>query len=278
MLDTLEADKKVCCPSLGRQPLAHLSIDILLFQVYTPTISLEETPGVTAERLSPRSVFDTNDYLDCVPESWVTSKNGRGRENVSSYFVSVGPDQGLHFDLTSCENDEYYIAVVPSAGNVNPLTGLRAHGDMRQYEMNCPLHGEQFTIDHLCATCGVIWPKQNYIATTGTPTGHFCLPGCFCNERGMNRLLFPASEHMIPVTLFFYRSKETRFGNSDVNEGRENFFARKRARRIIGIEITSEATFYDDPNDLSFWNLDPIGMVVLYVTTREELARILQHC
>ena len=262
------------------RPLAHLAIDLHLFQVYTPkvnAINLGENPNFASGHLVARNVFDTDDFVQSIPETWVTSKKGNGIERVTSYFTSIQEDQGVHFDLTTFENDEFYIAVVPSVGAVNPLTGLNAHCDMRQYRTHCPRHNTEFIHDRYCSRCEFVWPKQNYIATTGTPIGHFCLPGCFCDKLGMHRLLFSSRTHMVPLCLIFYRSKEVRWDSPAFARGKENIFANKRAHNILGMHLNNEARLYDDPNDLSFWNPVPVGMVVLHTATEDEVARILGH-
>jgi len=122
---------------------------------------------------APRMAFLVDEYPAC-PESWVRS-SGR----VKSYFVPVRDGRGvwLNFNDTLAYVPQHVAAVVSIQG-INAVTGLPcADPALEQYIDKCPRHKEAFGPDRFCAKCNFKWPKQNYLATTGTPPGLFWLDG-----------------------------------------------------------------------------------------------------
>jgi len=66
---------------------------------------------------------------------------------------------------------------------------------MEQYIDTCPKHKTKFGPDRYCKKCDFKWPKQNYICTTGTPSGYFWLDG-FKSAEGIVRQYILTAEKM----------------------------------------------------------------------------------
>lgn len=156
----------------------------------------------TVQRLPPyahRNVFAVDDFAGHTPTDWANNRSGVGPENVASYFVGVRAGQGMWFDFNQCENDTHHVAIVPSVQGVNPVTGKPASLDMQQYIRECPVHNIPFTgMSRTCDACGYKWPKQNYVATTGTPRRSFWLDG------------FRQADGRVPAVAFHRRSAARR--------------------------------------------------------------------
>jgi len=131
--------------------------------------------GEGSHRLPPyakRMPFLVDEYPAC-PNSWMKSE---GR--VKSFFVAVEEGKGMWLDLNDNANLDRHVAVVISIQGINPITGLPCKdAQLEQYIDSCPKHKKKFGPDRYCKECGFKWPKQNYLATTGTPNGAFWLDG-----------------------------------------------------------------------------------------------------
>jgi hypothetical protein len=129
-----------------------------------------------AHKLPPyhrRKAFLVDEYPAC-PTDWLRS-SGR----VKSYFVPVIEGNGLWLDFNKCLDDvPQHAAIVVSVQSVNAVTGLAARDtQLEQYRDECPKHKKPFGPDRLCADCGHVWPKQNYLSSAGTPDGGLWLDG-----------------------------------------------------------------------------------------------------
>lgn len=128
---------------------------------------LQELPGYC-----PRNPFLVDEYPLC-PKDWMRS-NGR----VKSYFLGVKEGDGLWLDFNGNNNLPTHLAVVISVQGVNAITGLPCEDpQLEQYIDKCPVHKREFQADRYCPDCEYRWPKQNYLASTGTPHGLFWIDG-----------------------------------------------------------------------------------------------------
>jgi len=119
-----------------------------------------------------RKPFLVDEYPAC-PENWMRSK-GRSK----SYFVAVEEGKGMWLDFNDNEHNTHHVAIVVSIQGINPVTGLPCEdAALEQYLDKCPKHDIEFGPDRYCEKCGYKWPKQNYICTTGTPSGSLWLDG-----------------------------------------------------------------------------------------------------
>ena len=119
-----------------------------------------------------RKAFLVDKYSTC-PNNWMTSE---GR--IKSYFVAVEENQGMWLDFNKNSEHDHEVAIVISVQGINPLTGLPCKDpQLEQYIDNCPKCNVKFGPDRLCKTCGFVYPKQNYISTTGSKIGQLWLDG-----------------------------------------------------------------------------------------------------
>lgn len=254
----------------------------------------------TAQRLpphAPRNVFSVDDFAEHVPADWPKSKVGTGTD-IASYFVGVSAGQGMWFDFNQCSGDTHHIAIVPSIQGVNPVTGKPASLDMQQYETRCPMHKTAFGHGRHCAECGYKWPKQNYVATTGTPAGSFWLDGFRQSDGRVRQWLFTeealrgVATHVLgdargyAVAFAIYRSLQPKpsrpqfatrgafetlgASSKSVTRGMSN----ERSLEVSAGALISQFV-YDDPNDLRFWNQTPVGIIILNYAPESVILDIL---
>lgn len=150
--------------------------------------------GETPNGLPPyrwRKPFLVDEYPAC-PSDWMKSE---GR--ITSYFVPVQEGKGMWLDFNKCvEKSVHDIAIVISIQGINPITGLPCtDAHLEQYIDECPKHKEKFGPNRFCKTCGYKWTKQNYICTTGTPSGMLWLDG-FRTADGIVRQYIMTQEKM----------------------------------------------------------------------------------
>jgi len=165
-----------------------------------------------------RRAYLVDKYPAC-PKSW-----DRSTGNMASYFVPIVNGSGMWLDFN--ETLKYagnHVAVVISVQGVNPLTGLECTDmQLEQYTECCPTHKTKFGPDRLCTTCNFRWPKQNYIATTGTPDGLFWLDGFRAPDGVIRQYLLTTEKargvanaimgekRVFAIGLAFFLSKEPR--------------------------------------------------------------------
>ena len=138
---------------------------------------------------APRKPFLVDDYPAC-PEDWMRSEG-----KAHSYFVPVREDHGMWLDFNR-QTTPYEVACVVSIQGVNAITGMPVEDVyLEQYVEECPKHKEKFGPHRFCKKCDYRWPKQNYIATTGTPNGYFWLDG-FRSADGIVRQYILTAEKM----------------------------------------------------------------------------------
>ena len=128
-----------------------------------------------AQRLPPyakRKSLLVDKFPAC-PQNWMRSAG-----TLASYLTPVQEGQGMWLDFNKNSEHTHEVAIVVSVQGVNPLTGLPCDDQyLEQYVENCPKCKEAFKPERLCEKCGFKYPKQNYISTTGTPTGELWLDG-----------------------------------------------------------------------------------------------------
>ena len=293
-------------------PYPHMTIGSLYG---TLSIGLNTPPGARsdlsdgvekAQRLPPyakRNVYLVDEFAEHVPSDWARSESGRGAEMVSSYFVGVKPGQGMWFDFNPMQNDQFHIAVVPSVQGVNPVTGKPASLSMEQYE-KCPVHERPFARDRYCSGCEYKWPKQNYVATTGTPYGAFWLDGFRQADGKVRQWLFTeealrgVATHVLgdarqyAVAFAIYRSVAQRpprrpifRGGYGVSKGAligssGETFATRSMSASPRLEVAAGALIdqfvYDDPEGIDFWQPKPVGIIMLNYAHEDEIARIVR--
>jgi len=137
-----------------------------------------------------RRAFLVDEYPAC-PEHWMRS-SGR----IKSYFVPVRENTGLWLDFNDCLHTlSTHVAVVVSAQGVNAITGLPCNdAALEQYRDECPKHKKAFGPDRLCTECGHVWPKQNYLASTGQPHGALWIDGFRAEDGVVRQYVFTANE------------------------------------------------------------------------------------
>lgn len=119
-----------------------------------------------------RSSFLVDEYPAC-PKDWLRSE---GR--MTSHFVPIQDGKGMWLDFNKNKDQKYELAIVVSVQGVNAITGMPCKDvQLEQYIDSCPVHNKPFGANRLCEECGYKWPKQNYISTTGTPSGQLWIDG-----------------------------------------------------------------------------------------------------
>ena len=128
----------------------------------------------------PRTSLLTDKYPAC-PKDWMRSNPGCAEQKqaaLKSYFVPVKENSGMWLDFNSNDNHTHHVAILISIQGINPITGLPFNGiQLEQYLEKCPKHNKPFGPDRFCADCNFKWPKQNYLCSTGTPSGYLWLDG-----------------------------------------------------------------------------------------------------
>lgn len=141
-------------------------------------------PGTTIH------AYNVDDYIGC-PDNWRRGGPGEG-----AAFIPVREGTGLWIDFNVNRAHTHEVAIVISIQGVNPITGQPTDGIfLEKYSENCPVHKTQFGADRFCEGCGYKWPPQNYLASTGTPSGLFWLDG-FRAEDGVIRQFVMTAEKM----------------------------------------------------------------------------------
>lgn len=138
----------------------------------------------------PRAVYLVDEYPAC-PAEWMRS-SGRTK----SYFVPIKEGKGMWLDFNQCLGSvPQHIAVVVSVQGINAVTGQPCSDPaLEQYRDECPKHKKPFGPDRLCAECNFKWPKQNYLASTGTPQGALWLDGFRAEDGHIRQYVFTAAE------------------------------------------------------------------------------------
>ena len=159
-------------------------------------IGLNMPPAIKGEGINglppyaKRMSYLVDEYPAC-PDSWMKSE-GRTK----SFFVPVLEDAGMWLDFNENAIHTHHVAVVISIQGINPITGLPCKDvQMEQYIDECPKHKIPFGPDRYCKKCDYKWPKQNYICTTGTPSGLLWLDG-FRSIDGVVRQYILTAEKM----------------------------------------------------------------------------------
>lgn len=138
----------------------------------------------------PRAVYLVDEYPAC-PAEWMRS-SGRTK----SYFVPIKEGKGMWLDFNQCLGSvPQHVAVVVSVQGINAVTGQPCSDPaLEQYRDECPKHKKAFGPDRLCKECNFKWPKQNYLASTGTPQGAFWLDGFRAEDGHIRQYVFTAQE------------------------------------------------------------------------------------
>ena len=175
----------------------------------------ETTHGLPPYR--KRRAFLVDEYPAC-PEDWMRS-TGR----IKSYFVPIVEGAGLWLDFNRNSSHGNHTATVVSVQGVNAITGLPCKdAQLEQYRHQCPRHKKAFGPDRLCKECGFKWPKQSYIASTGTPEGMLWLDGFRAEDGVIRQYVFTAQvmrgvakaiiggDRVFALGISFFLSKEPR--------------------------------------------------------------------
>ena len=153
-----------------------------------PALSGEQSFGLPPYRR--RAPFLVDKYPAC-PKDWLRSEG-----KIKSYFVPVVEDSGMWLDLNANDEQPHHVAILISIQGVNPITGLPCNdAHLEQYIEECPKHKIKFGPDRYCSKCDYQWPKQNYLSTTGTPSGRLWLDG-FRAVNGVVRQYILTAEKM----------------------------------------------------------------------------------
>ena len=145
------------------------------FNMPDALVSQEGEDGEVLQELPDynwRSSFLVDEY-PASPKDWMLSE---GR--MASHFVPIQDGKGMWLDFNKNNDKKHHVAIVVSIQGVNAITGLPCNDpQLEQYADECPKHKKAFGPNRLCEECGFKWPKQNYLCTTGTPTGSLWLDG-----------------------------------------------------------------------------------------------------
>jgi hypothetical protein len=165
----------------------------------------------------PRRAYLVDEYPAC-PDNWMRS-SGR----IKSYFVPVLQDAGLWLDFNGCDSHANHTAIVVSVQGVNAITGLPCKdAQLEQYRDECPKHKEPYGPDRLCKKCNFKWPKQNYVSSTGTPSGSLWLDGFRADDGKVRQYVFTeqklrgvakaiiGEDRVFALGISFFLSKEPR--------------------------------------------------------------------
>lgn len=166
---------------------------------------------------APRKAFKVDEY-DC-PTSWM-----HGSSLANSYFVPVVSERGMWLDFNQNAGHRHHLAILISVQGLNPLDGqslVDGAMHLRQYKHKCPVHDVEFGADRFCEKCGYKWVPQNYLATTGTPTGLLWLDGFLASDgvvrqyyfteeeaKGVAHQVLGAEKKVYSIGIAFYLSKE----------------------------------------------------------------------
>ena len=169
----------------------------------------------TLPPLSSRNAYPVDSYPSC-PDNWMN-----GSDIASSYFVGVENEKGMWLDFNSCCQLSKDVAIVISIQGINPITGQKTDTlRLEQYKNKCPVHNIDFQQNNYCKKCNFDWPDQNYISTTGTPTGNFWLDGFRRPDGTVRQYIFTEEEmkgianqiigkdKVYAIGIAFYYSKE----------------------------------------------------------------------
>ena len=137
-----------------------------------------------------RMPFLVDEYPSC-PDNWMRSEG-----TTTSYFIPVEEGKGMWLDFNNNQSHTHHVAIVVSIQGINPVTGLPCNdAQLEQYIEECPKHKIKFGPNRYCKECDYKWPKQNYICSTGTPSGTLWLDG-FRTVEGIVRQYILTEEKM----------------------------------------------------------------------------------
>ncbi len=148
----------------------------------------EEVSGLPP--YAPRKAFKVDEY-NC-PVSWM-----HGSGLASSYFVPIESEHGMWLDFNRNSQHKHHVAVLISVQGVNPLDGqsmVEGALSLKQYKTKCPVHDVEFGGDRFCPQCGYKWVPQNYLCTTGTPSGSLWLDGFLAADGVVRQYYFTENE------------------------------------------------------------------------------------
>lgn len=204
-----------------------------------------------------------DEYPDC-PADWMC-----GSSKASSYFVEVEEGRGLWLDFNPCSSHKHDVAVVVSVQKINPITGQESESfSLEKYEKKCIIHDCDFQQDRYCPECNFKWPAQNYLATTGTPTGMFWLDG-FRNEEGKVRQYILTAEKIRGVAANLIGDKRVyaigvAFYLSKKPKPEPEYKSVLRGLNLKSVKKSYPVIYGDYPKESSLWKLSssdntPIG-------------------
>lgn len=139
---------------------------------------------------APQEVHCVDEY-DC-SVNWM-----HGSGLASSYFVGVKAGKGLWLDFNENSYLKHHVAILISIQGVNPLDGQSMVEEalhLCQYKHKCKIHDIDFGGDRHCEKCGYKWVPQNYLCTTGTPSGSLWLDGFLAADGVVRQYYFTEDE------------------------------------------------------------------------------------
>jgi len=197
-------------------------------------IEVEQAIGLPP--YAPVDVFEVDEY-EC-PSNWM-----HGSGLAKSYFVSVKADHGLWLDFNANQWHKHHVAILISIQGINPLDGqsmVDGHLSLKQYKLKCPIHDIDFGAERYCSKCGYKWVPQNYLCTTGTPSGFLWLDGFLAadgvvrqyyftkeQEKGIAHQILGEEKKVYSIGVAFYLSKELKPETHVVYGRSVNYFEKK---------------------------------------------------
>lgn len=208
------------------------------------------------------NVYAVDEYPGC-PNTWMNGSN-----IASSYFLEVKEERGMWLNFNNCATHNHDVAVVVSIQGVNPITGQKMVGDnplrLEKYHKQCPIHSIDFKQDRFCEECGYKWPNQNYISTTGTPSGLFWIDGFRNSDGSVRQYIFTeeeskgiasqviGSDRVFAIGIAFYLSKEAKPVKSKTVRGRNVDYGPY-------VKCASKPAFFSPIHTPQNWNTGSAG-------------------
>lgn len=229
------------------------------------------------------------DDIPSAPREWQRSGDLRGIPT-ASYVVGFRRESGLWFDLNALTRLDRDYAVIPSSQGVNGITVE-------------PI-GPELVLEKFPGATGDN-PPQNYMATTGTPEGLFWIDGFrgtdgtvrqFVLTEDVSRgvaaqLIGEARTHSFGFAIFQSVKPRTPrptfrrgFGALPPIVAEAQSFGATRGGGVrtlsaaapeVGAGAKIRQRIFPDPQDLSYWQPRPVGIIVLHYLWVDELQKLL---
>lgn len=246
---------------------------------------------------NPRSAYLVDEY-PAAPAEWMRSSG-----DTKSYFVAVKEGHGMWLDFNANFHHPHQVAIVISIQGINAVSGLSvSEVRLEQYKERCPVHSKEFGPDRFCEKCGWKWPKQNYLATTGTHYPLLWLDGFRARDGVVRQYVFTkdttrgvaaqiiGEKRVFALGIAFFLSKDPKpvtyrsayRGDETHLVGPISVHTYGAAMRSLGLapEVAAGARIsqevYGDEENLDFWQTVIAGRIVVNYVYEEDAQAILK--